>query len=433
MPSTDPNRDFAVEVARTLSDAGFTALWAGGCVRDWLLGHAPDDYDVATSARPEQVIELFGKRRTLAIGASFGVILVLAPRNTGAADIEVATFRTEGPYLDGRRPEHVAFASPEEDAQRRDFTINGMFYDPLGDRVLDYVGGRDDLERRIVRAIGDPRARFAEDKLRMLRAVRMTARFDFTLDPSTKAAAREMAGEIVVVSNERITQELKKMLVHVRRAAAMRLADDVRLLPVVLPELQTLLSETGSRFWLSTLAMLERLEHPRFELALATLLFHINSPAGAASPPSCGESSLTIVDALCRRMRLSNEERQTVGWLFANRRVLAGAPGWRLSRLKRLLAEPLVDDLLRLTRVAVECGFGDLASVEFCEHYLHDTPRDEIDPAPLLGGADLLRLGLRPGAKFKELIDKVRDAQLDGLIHTRDDAVQLVKTWLPPP
>ncbi|HTI49987.1 MAG TPA: CCA tRNA nucleotidyltransferase, partial [Planctomycetaceae bacterium] len=219
MSASDPKRDFAVDVVRRLQEAGFIALWAGGCVRDFLLGHPPDDYDVATSARPEDVRTLFGKHRTLAIGASFGVILVHGPRGGRTGDVEVATFRTEGPYRDGRRPEHVAFATPEEDALRRDFTINGMFYDPLTDRVLDYVGGRGDLERHVVRAIGEPRARFAEDKLRMLRAVRMTARFDFELDESTAAAVREMSREILVVSSERIAQELKKMLVHVRRAA----------------------------------------------------------------------------------------------------------------------------------------------------------------------------------------------------------------------
>src|SRR5262245_37039879 len=220
MSSTDPQREFAVQVVRKLQEAGFVALWAGGCVRDYLLGHPPDDYDVATSARPEQVRELFGPRRTRAVGASFGVMLVHAPQHSGAHDVEVATFRTEGPYLDGRRPEHVTFATAEEDAQRRDFTINGMFFDPVAETVLDYVGGRGDLERHLVRAIGDPRARLGDDKLRMLRAVRITARFDFALDEATAKAIREMAGEILVVSQERIAQELKKMLVHQRRARA---------------------------------------------------------------------------------------------------------------------------------------------------------------------------------------------------------------------
>jgi poly(A) polymerase len=200
MSAFDPKRDFALEVVQALTNAGYTALWAGGCVRDLLLGKAPDDYDVATNARPEQVQDVFGPRRTRAIGASFGVVLVHGPRRKHAGDVEVATFRTEGPYLDGRRPEHVAYATAEEDAHRRDFTINGMFFDPLADRVLDYVGGREDIERKVVRAIGDPHARFREDKLRMLRAVRIAARFEFTLDPQTGDAIRAMAPELLVVS-----------------------------------------------------------------------------------------------------------------------------------------------------------------------------------------------------------------------------------------
>src|SRR5579872_3355864 len=228
--AADPKRDFAVEVVRNLKEAGFTALWAGGCVRDLLLGREPDDYDVATSARPEQVQQLFGPQRTRAIGASFGVILVHGPRRSLGGDVEVATFRTEGPYLDGRRPQNVSFATPEEDARRRDFTINGMFYDPLTEQVLDFVGGRDDLARKVVRAIGDPQARFREDKLRMLRAVRMAARFDFEVDTATAQAVRTMANEILVVSYERIAQELKKMLVHDRRARAIDLTLDLKIL-----------------------------------------------------------------------------------------------------------------------------------------------------------------------------------------------------------
>lgn len=420
MTSSDPKRDFALDVVRRLQQAGFTALWAGGCVRDLLLGHAPDDYDVATSARPEQVRDLFGKRNTLAIGASFGVILVQAPRRSGASDVEVATFRTEGPYLDGRRPQHVQFATPQEDALRRDFTINGMFFDPLADQVLDYVGGRQDLERRIVRAIGDPRARIAEDKLRMLRAVRMTARFDFTLEQATAAAVRELAREILVVSSERITQELRKMLVHVRRSAAMRLADDLRLLSVILPELAPILDESNAPRWLRTLAMLDRLEAPGFELALATLLFEL---ATLHSP----EAAAKMAGELGRRLRFSNRELEHLSWLLAHCRVLHEAPQWTLAKLKRLFADPRIGDLIRLHRVAVECSDGDLAAVEFCEQYLARTPPEEINPPPLITGDDLIRLGLYPGARFKELLELARDEQLDGRVSSRDAALDFVR------
>ncbi len=237
MTTSSPQREFAIEIVRKLRAAGYEALMAGGCVRDLLLGREPQDYDVATTARPEQVRTLFGHRRTLAVGASFGVIVVLPPRGNDAGQVEVATFRTEGPYLDGRRPESVAFCTPEEDAQRRDFTINGMFYDPIETRVLDFVEGEADLAARVIRAIGDPHDRMREDKLRMLRAVRFTATLDFELDEVTAAAVREMADQITVVSAERIAQELRRMLVDAHRRRAVELCDDVGLLAVILPEL----------------------------------------------------------------------------------------------------------------------------------------------------------------------------------------------------
>jgi poly(A) polymerase len=424
MSATDPKREFAVAVVRTLSEAGYTALWAGGCVRDLLLGKPPDDYDVATNARPEQVQELFGPRRTLAIGASFGVILVHGARRSAAGDVEVATFRTEGPYLDGRRPEHVAFATAEEDAHRRDFTINGMFFDPLANQVLDYVGGRQDLERKIVRAIGDPHARFREDKLRMLRAVRITARFDFELDGTTAAAVRAMAPELLVVSHERIAQELKKMLVHHRRARALALAHDLHLLTIIFPELAPVISTAevpgqGDR-WQITTRMLEIFESPRFELALAGLLHEL-----VFDRPS--DEAAGVAEQICRRLRLSNEECHDVAWLIGHRGALRDAPGWPKCRLKRLLAEPLIHELLLLERAHAMAAKVDLADVEFCENYLRTTPLDEIDPPPVLTGDDLIMLGLTPGAQFKELLDMVRDAQLNGEIRTRDDTLELVR------
>src|SRR5690606_34637150 len=275
----NPLRIFATDVVRQLTDAGYVALWAGGCVRDLMLGRAPQDYDVATNARPEQVREVFGRRRTHAVGESFGVILVLESGRKGR-QVEVATFRTEGVYSDGRRPDSVEFCTPEEDARRRDFTINGMFFDPLHERVLDYVGGEADLGQGIVRAIGDAHDRMSEDKLRMLRAVRFTATFDFHLDETTAAAIRSMAGEIRVVSWERITQELQKMLVDQHRERAIRLCHDLGLLGIILPELRDILptqsdatrSQTrgpspasrppdpASREWWHTLHMLGNLE-----------------------------------------------------------------------------------------------------------------------------------------------------------------------------
>jgi poly(A) polymerase len=232
-------REFAIDVVRRLREAGHQALWAGGCVRDELLGRAPHDYDVATDATPEQVRRLF--RRTVAVGISFGVVEVLGPRGDAAPlTVQVATFRSDGTYSDGRHPDAVVFSSAREDALRRDFTINGMFLDPLGGELIDYVGGRADLDAKILRAIGDPAARFAEDKLRLLRAVRFATRFDLALDPATADALRAMAGQIVVVSAERIAEELRKLLTCPQRARGVRLLDETGLARALLPELMSM-------------------------------------------------------------------------------------------------------------------------------------------------------------------------------------------------
>ncbi|HVT30989.1 MAG TPA: CCA tRNA nucleotidyltransferase, partial [Lacipirellulaceae bacterium] len=238
MPVPARQRAFALEIAQKLRAAGFEALWAGGCVRDELLGLTPKDYDVATSATPDQIRDLFGHRRTLPIGAAFGVISVLGPRSAG--QIEVATFRADATYSDGRHPDSVTFTNAEHDAQRRDFTINGLFFDPIANEVVDYVGGRQDLKRRIIRAIGDPRLRLREDKLRMLRAVRFAAAFGFIIDPDTLQAIQEMAPDINTVSAERIGMEIRRMLIDPNRAAAITLLRETNLLPHVIPEVANL-------------------------------------------------------------------------------------------------------------------------------------------------------------------------------------------------
>ena len=410
MTTSSPPREFAVEIVRKLRAAGHTALLAGGCVRDLLLGREPKDYDVATTARPEQVRDLFGHRRTLAVGASFGVIVVVPPRDSGAGQVEVATFRTEGPYQDGRRPESVAFCTPEEDAQRRDFTINGMFYDPIEARVLDFVGGEVDLAARVLRAIGDPHARMREDKLRLLRAVRFTATLDFTLDETTAAAVREMASEIVVVSHERIAQELRRMLIDSHRRRAVELCADVGLLSVILPESSELANDEP------TLAMLSLLDVPSFELAFSALLHSLTTKP-------------TVHD-VCRRLKLSNDETDRIVWLVAHQDDLADAPSQTLARLKRTLAHPYHDDLIALLRVKRLAHAADMQPVLFCDEYLTRTPLSVIDPPPLITGDDLKSLGLKPGPEFKTLLDAIRDAQLNGEITTHEQALALASTTI---
>jgi len=403
MKPLSPQHEFAVEIVRQLRSAGYIALFAGGCVRDGLLGREAKDYDVATTARPDQVRNLFGHRRTLAVGASFGVIMVVGPRDAGT--VEVATFRTEGPYQDGRRPDSVAFSTPQEDARRRDFTINGMFFDPIENQVLDYVGGERDLTAREVRAIGDPRERIREDKLRMLRAVRFTATLDFSINVATADAIRELSTDLIVVSAERITQELKKMLVDAHRRRAMELADDVGLIRVIFPELDPI-RKTAE--WDQTLHRLEQLEQPSFELALSALLLAL--------------PSATVVPGICRRLKLSNEETARIEWLTSLHGALDDAPALSLARLKGILAHPGCGELLKLeTAARIAAGLG-VEPILFCRQFLAQTPRDEIDPVPLITGDDLIKLGLRPGPRFKSVLGRIRDAQLNLQIHSFEEA-----------
>lgn len=399
------HREFAVDVVRKLREAGHTALFAGGCVRDLLLGRPAKDFDVATTARPDQVRQLFGFKRTLAIGASFGVIVVLGPR--GLDPVEVATFRTEGPYEDGRRPTRVAFCTPEEDARRRDFTINGMFYDPLDAVVMDYVGGEADLAARIVRAIGDPHERMTEDKLRMLRAIRFAATLDFALESQTAQAIRAMAAELSVVSAERIAQELRKMLVHEHRRRAVELCEDVHLLGHVLQELAW---SPGERE--RTLRMLDLLQQPSFELALASVLHTQDG---------------RTVEQCCRRLKLSNDETHLTRWLVDHQHDLESAHELALAPLKRQLAHPHRDELLSLLRAKLLATDADLHPVLFCAEYLERTPQAELNPVPLITGDDLKTLGQAPGPRFREILEQIRDAQLDNSIATRDEALGLAR------
>lgn len=411
----DPRRAFAASVVARLREAGHESYWAGGCVRDLLLGREPADYDVATSARPEQVMPLF--RRTVGVGVSFGVVRVIGPHEAG--DVEVATFRSDGAYIDGRRPESVVFSTAEQDASRRDFTINGMFLDPSDDRVIDFVGGRDDLDRRILRAIGDPSARFAEDKLRLLRAVRFAARFDLAIDPSTRSAIASMARQVTAVSAERVAQELRRMLVHPSRSVAMDLAAKVGLVAAVLPPLSGLQEDP----WSHTLRVLDGLpETPGFPLAFAALVHEAGHPTSGTPEKTARAIALRLSSSL----KLSNAERDRIGWLVEHQRALAHPDRLPRHRLKRLLASEGIADLLALHRAEALATTGDVAHVVYCESYLRDQPEGPIDPPPLITGHDLARRGRRPGREFATILEAVRDAQLDGSIASVDDALALV-------
>ncbi len=418
-PPGDASREFATDVVRQLRAAGHVALWAGGCVRDLLLGRGAEDYDVATSATPEQVRTLFGKRRTLAVGESFGVIIVLPPTKD-IEPVEVATFRTEGAYLDGRRPTEVAFSTPEEDAQRRDFTINGMFYDPLEQRVLDYVGGEADLQRKVLRAIGDPHARMTEDKLRMLRAVRFAATLEFDLDPTTLAAVQQMASEMRVVSAERIAQELRKVLAHRTRVQGFRLLVETGLLEVIFPEVLAQLAGDAIEQIAITLQHLPPTAD--FELATAALLQRVHCPTHEPRTPP---DSVGTVWEITRRLKLSAEEMTAIAWLVGHLDGWNNAEQQTQAQLKRVLAHPLSRDLRCLIRAVRTAACLSLAPIQFVDDFAARHTPDQINPPELLTGRDLIDLGLAPGPRFKQWLDTVRDAQLNCEISTREEALGL--------
>lgn len=419
--SATASREFATEVVRQLRAAGYVALWAGGCVRDFLMGREAQDFDVATNATPEQVRNLFGKRRTLAVGQSFGVIIVLPP-DKSATQVEVATFRTEGVYLDGRRPSEVVFSTPEEDAQRRDFTINGMFYDPIEKRVLDYVGGQADLNRKVLRAIGDPHERMTEDKLRMLRAVRFAATLEFSLDEHTLAAVTQMAPEMIVVSAERIAQELRKMLAHRTRVRGFQWLVETRLLHVIFPEVD--LTEAPA-----IAGILGQLPvNARFELATAAILHQIASPV--SEPRSEAEARGTIW-AMTRRLKLSSDEMSSIAWLVAHLDCWNDAQAQTDAQLKRVLAHPLSGDLRQLVRAIRTTHCLPLSPIEFVDNYAERHTPEQINPPELITGRDLIQQGLHPGPQFKSLLDSIRDAQLNGEIATREDALERLRQIMP--
>ncbi|MEX0641071.1 MAG: CCA tRNA nucleotidyltransferase [Pirellulales bacterium] len=400
---------FAVEVVRQLREAGFDAVWAGGCVRDRILGLAPKDFDVATSATPDQVRTVFSRRKTLALGVSFGVITVLGPKRAG--QIEVATFRRDIGASDGRHPDQVAFTGPEEDARRRDFTINGLFYDPLEDRVIDYVGGRDDLASGVVRAIGDAKLRFAEDKLRMLRAVRFAATFGFALDEATLAAIEQMADQVSVVSAERIAQELRRMLLLARRVEAVDLLDRSRLFAVLFPNIAARRAEGGAEKWSATRIALGALDGPSFPVALAALFL--------------GWLDGGEVQQVCRGLRLSTDEINQTAWLVQYAPLVDEAHRAPWPLVQRVLCSPGAGELVALAEARAKAGLAGMEGVNFCREKLA-LPIDQWNPPPLVTGDDLLARGVPEGKIYRVVLDKVRDAQLLGQVSTRDDALALV-------
>jgi poly(A) polymerase len=442
--------DAALHVLGELRAAGYEAYLAGGCVRDLLLGRAPKDYDVATSATPDVVLGLFP--RTFAVGAHFGVVLVADGHGDGYTVTEVATFRSDGAYSDGRHPDAVKYTkSAAEDVRRRDFTINGLLLDPMQDTkdlrsaVIDHVDGLVDLEAGVVRAIGRPELRFEEDHLRMLRGVRFAARFGFELEAGTAAAIRSLAAKTAAVSRERVRDELTKMLTEGHARRAFELLDETGLLAEVLPEVAKMKGiaqppqfHPEGDVWTHTLLLLDQLE-PGCPLTLAwgALLHDVGKPPTFRQAPDRirfdghVEVGVAMSAEICRRFRFSNEETRQILALVENHMRFADAQRMKASTLKRFFRLENFDQHLALHRMDCLAGSGNLDHWEFVRERYLAMPEEAVRPEPLITGRELIAAGYKPGAGFKEMLRAVEDAQLEGAIATADGALRLVRERFP--
>jgi poly(A) polymerase len=454
-------KDFATSIVQTLRQHGFQAYLVGGCVRDLLLGREPKDYDVSTDATPDQVMGIFPE--TYAVGAQFGVVLVPAPASekddasnvstqssAKSHAVEVATFRSDIGYSDGRHPDEVRFSrDPREDVARRDFTINGMLLDPLSGEapgeVLDYVGGRKDLEAGIIRCIGDPERRFGEDKLRMLRAVRFAARFEYSIGLATLSAIQKLAPQIEVVSRERVRDELTRMLTESHARRAFLLLDESGLLQHVLPEISAMKGvQQPAEFhpegdvFVHTLLLLDNLPQPcPLTLAWGALLHDVGKPATFRVAPdrirfdNHVEVGVKIAEKVCRRLRFSNDETEQILALVDNHMRFGHVSRMKESTLKKFLRMPKFDQHLALHRADSLASHGNLSTYEFIRQKRAEIPVEKMRPAPLVTGDDLIAAGHAPGPKFREILNAVEDGQLEGRLASRDAALEFVHREFP--
>jgi poly(A) polymerase len=432
-------REMANSICDVLEHSGYQALLVGGCVRDLLLGREPADYDVTTDATPEQVMALFPE--SIAVGAQFGVMLI--PRD--GLKVEVATFRSDVGYSDGRHPDHVVYSkTPQDDVQRRDFTINGLLMRHDSREVLDFVGGQDDLKSKVIRAIGEPSRRFAEDKLRMMRAVRFAARFEFEIEAATFRAIRRHVAEIHQVSPERLREELTKMLTEGAARRAFELLDETRLLQQVLPEIGAMKGvEQPAQYhpegdvWIHTRLMLEGLSKGVSPtLAWGVLLHDVGKPPTFQSAKETGdrirfnnhvEVGVRMAEAICKRLRFSNEETEQILALVDNHMKFGAVEEMRASTLKRFVRLPHFEEHLALHRLDCLSSHRNLDSYDFVRQFLERTPPGQVRPARLLGGDELQDMGFRPGPLFAQILQSLEDAQLEGEVKTTGEAEKFVQ------
>lgn len=437
-------RQSAERICARLQAAGYQALFNGGCVRDIIMGRPAYDYDVSTDATPDEVLQLFPE--SIPVGVQFGVVIVVED----AVQVEVATFRSDIGSADGRHPERVEFSkSPEEDVRRRDFTINGLLMNPRGAHVLDFVGGRADIRDKVVRAIGDPELRFEEDKLRMLRAVRFAARFGYAIEADTWAAIRKLNHEIRQVSRERIRGELSKMLREGEARRAFELLDETGLLREVLPEVSRMKGvaqppqfHPEGDVWTHTLLMLEKLPPQVPEtLAWGVLLHDVGKPPTFRPPSGPGDRirfdehvrvGVKIAEEICDRLRFSKEDTGQIAALVDNHMRFKDVPGMRDSTRKRFARLPHFEQHLELHRLDCLSSHGNLETYDFVKEFLANTPAEAVQPHRLITGEDLKTMGFRPGPAFKEILASIEDAQLEGKIATREEALDLVRSRFSP-
>lgn len=425
-------RKNAEEIIRTLTDKGYIAYFAGGCVRDMIMSIEPKDYDITTNAEPEEIKRLF--KRTILVGAKFGVIVVVKD----GINYEVATFRSEIGYKDGRHPDKVIFTDEKEDVKRRDFTINGLLFDPLKNRIIDYVGGKDDINNKIIRTIGNPFERFNEDKLRMMRAVRLAVRFGFDIEENTFNAVKCKGFEISEISKERIRDELVKILTEGAAGRGIKLLDKAGMLKVILPEVadmkgveQPKIFHPEGDVFTHTVLMLDLMENPSVELAMGALLHDVGKPETFEVKDRIRFNEHTdvgvkIASDICKRLRFTSKEIEHILNLIKNHLKFKDVTKMKKSTLKRFLSMEKFEEHLELHRLDCLASHKNLANLEYCRKMLKETTIEEAKSKRLINGDDLINAGFTPGPLFKEILYYVEDEQLEGRIKDKNEAMNLV-------
>ena len=433
----DSNKAAAVEIIGKLQEEGHVAYLAGGCVRDMLKGEIPKDYDIATSALPEQITSIFSKTRE--VGVHFGVVIVIKDNKA----FDVATFRNDGSYKDGRHPEDVTFSTPDEDTARRDFTINGIFFDPISQKYIDFVDGRSDIEKKVVRAIGDPDLRFQEDHLRLLRAVRFAARFNYEIEEKTWKSIKLNASGISKISKERVRDELTKILLNENRVLGFDLLVDSGLMEHIIPEILQLKGcEQPPQFhpegdvFVHTRLMLSLLkDNPSIELGLSVLLHDIGKPATYSFDEVAdrirfnGHDKLgaEMSNQILRDLKFSNSIIEDVVQMVANHMTFKDVQKMRQSKLKRFMSRSTFSDEKELHRVDCLGSWGGLDNYDFLNEKMIEFDNEPIIPAPLLTGKDLIEFGWTPGPNLGETLNSVQDLQLEGTLNSKEEALEWVK------